>query len=48
MALNVELRSDDGFECRNRKCDENGSKHRYREMITMTLNVETKMRRGWL
>ena len=29
MALNSELRSDDGAECRNRKCDEDGSEHRY-------------------
>ena len=52
MALNSELRSDDGAEYRNRKCDEDGSEHRYWEVITMALNAERRCddgseRRNW-
>ena len=33
--LNVKLGSDDGYERRNWKCDEDGSKHRYREVMAL-------------
>ena len=42
VTLNVKLRSDDGSDRRNRKCDEDGSERRYWEVIMMALNTETE------